>query len=463
MRNMDMKANIRALALALLLLMALAGCGGASGKGAPAATPAQTPAQTPASPAPILPEDIAAPEGSSTEDEAIHVSTAGEFLEAIAPGAVIELAPGVYNLTEYLHEASDHISDYVKKGFTDGWQAEIYEVEGLTISGEKSGKIEIVAEPRYSDVLCFNGCSDVKIENVTFGHTIEQGNCQGAVLEFDDCRNVELDDLDLYGCGTYGVTADNTSGLALKNCIIRDCSYGIIDLTSCGDAVLEGCTLRDNGGFDMLSLNSAAVLFDGCAFTGNSGDSFLPSHNYPESGSSVRFESCTFGRWESLRLKEEMKDFGSDVTVTGDCGWSDAVAPFNDSNSEGNVFERAALDTTRLKVASFDAQVLTADEYYILYEIVNENSGEVSFETSDDVRFLTFEEDGRGCFWTDNEKGRPFRYEVDSAYSCAISFDDGGRASFGLYVDQGGALPTVSEETHIWLALYLDDETLWFY
>jgi len=78
------------------------------------------------------------------------------------------------------------------------------------------------------------------------------------------------------------------------------------------------------------------------------------------------------------------------------------------------------------------------------------------------VRFLTFEEDGRGCFWTDNEKGRPFNYEMDSAYSCAISFDDGGKASFGLYADQGGALPD-SKEGSIWLALYLEDEVLWCY
>lgn len=463
LRRMNKKLSIRAIALALLLLAALAGCGGTSEQGAPAATLSQTPTQTPASAAPIPPEAPVSPEESTTESEAIHVSTAGGLLEAIAPGAVIELAPGTYNLTEYLREASDHISDYAVRSFTDGWQAEIDSVEGLTLRGAEGGKIEVVTEPRYSDVLHFNDCTDITIENITFGHTIEQGNCQGAVLAFDDCRDIHLDGLDLYGCGTYGVAADNTSGLALKNCIIRDCSYGIIDLSSCGDAVLDGCTFRDNGGFDMLSLNNAAALFRGCTFAGNSGDSFLPSYNYPKSECSVRFENCSFGQWESLRLKEEMKDFGSDVTATEDCSWSDATAPFDSSESQENASEWAALDTTRLKVASFDAKVLSADEYYILYEIVNKTSGEVSFETSDDVRFLTFEENGRGCFWTDNEKGRPFRYEMDSAYSCAISFDDGGKASFGLYVDQGGALPTISEENHIWLALYLNDETLWFY
>lgn len=447
MRNMDKKLNICAFVLALFLLVPLAGCGVASDKEEPAGTPGQT-----ATPAPTLPESPTPPEESVVKEEVIYVSTAGEFLEAIAPDVVIELAPGTYNLTEYLREASDNVSDYVARGFTDGWQAEIHEVERLTIRGAKDGKVEVVSEPRYSDVLYFNDCSDIVIENITFGHTIEQGNCEGAVLAFDYCRKISLDSLDLYGCGTYGVVADHTVGIALKDCIIRECSYGIVDLI-CSDTIFEGCTFRDNRGFDMLSLSGSFAHFEGCSFTGNEGDNFLPAYYHSDSESGARFERCTFGSWESQRLNEELKDNGSFV-VGEDCQL-EAV-----ESEEDGAF--SALDTTRLKVASFDAKVLTADEYYILYEIVNTKSGEMSFETGDDVRFLTFEEDGRGCFWTDNEKGRPFNYEMDSAYSCAISFDDGGKASFGLYADQGGALPD-SEEGTIWLALYLEDEVLWCY
>ena len=225
---MDKKLNICAFALALLLLVPLAGCGGVSNKGEPAGTPGQTSAASapilPESPtpAPIQPEPPAPPEESVAEDEAIHVSTAGEFLEAIAPDVVIELAPGTYNLTEYLREAPDNVSNYVVRGFTDGWQAEIREVDSLTIRGAKDGKVEVVAEPRYSDVLYFNDCSDISIENITFGHTPEQGTCEGAVLAFDYCQNIRLDSLDLYGCGTYGVTANHTVGIALRDCIIRE-------------------------------------------------------------------------------------------------------------------------------------------------------------------------------------------------------------------------------------------------
>ena len=712
---MDKKLNICAFVLALLLLVSLAGCGKTSDKAEPAGTPGQTsttplPGHTtatptpiltePTTPTPILIEPTSLPEESVAMDEAILVSTAGEFLEAIAPGVVIELAPGTYNLTEYLREASDTVSDYVARGFNDGWQAEIRKVENLTIRGSKGGKVEVVAEPRYADVLYFSNCSDIAIENITFGHTIEQGNCEGAVLTFDYCHKISLDSLDLYGCGTYGVAADHTVGIALKNCIIRECSYGIVDLRLCSDAVFEGCTFRDNGGFNMLSLSGSFARFEGCSFTGNEGDNFLPAYYYRGSESGARFERCTFGRWESQRLNEELKDHGnfvigkdcqfevvagkrivhvsnmeqmieniapdtqillapgrynlsdtltalyaregghfnesrefvrideaydglelvitgvsglsiasesgsatdteivtdprhanvlrfencsdigmmdltmghsdtgncagnvlyfiqcSDIVLSGldlygcgvygistsgcalltcfgctirdcesgalelydaqgrqlflncvmtgsgsggyfyvgdnsdgefyfyrctfgeresnslafnewitteDCSWSE-ITEYPDysgeSQEDGTTF--GALDTTRLKVAPFDAKVLTADEYYILYEIVNRESGEVSFETGDDVRSLTFEEDGRGCFWTDNEKGRPFNYEMDSTYSCVISFDDGGKASFCLYTDQGGALPD-SEEGSIWLALSLEDEVLWFY
>lgn len=692
---MNKKLKICVVGLALLLLVSLVGCGVASDKGEPTGTTEETSSV----PAPILPETSNPPEEFVAEDEAIYVSTAGEFLEAIAPGAVIELAPGTYNLTEYLREASDTVSDYVARGFTGGWQAEIHEVERLTIRGAKDGKVEVVAEPRYSDVIYFNDCSDITIENITFGHTIEQGNCEGAVLAFDYCQNISLDGLDLYGCGTFGVEADHTVGIELKNCIIRECSYGIVDLCLCSDIVFEGCDFSNNRGFDMLSFRGSFAYFEDCFFNGNEGDNFLPAYYNRGSESGARFERCTFGRWESQHLNEELKnrgsfvigkdcqfevvagkrivhvsnmeqmieniapdtqillapgrynlsdtlttlyaregghfneshefvyideaydglelvitgvsglsiasesgsvadteivtdpryanvlrfencsDFGmmdltmghsdtgdcagdvlyfnqcSDIVLSGmdlygcgvygigtsecarlacfdstirdckngsleldnaqnrqiflncvmtgsgsggyfyaddssagefyfyrctfgeresnslafndritaeDCSWSE-ITEYPDyseeSQEDGAYF---VLDTTRLKVASFDAQVLTAEEYYILYEIVNKTSGEVSFETSDDVRFLTFEEDGRGCFWTDNEKGRPFNYEMDSAYSCAISFDDGDKASLGLYADQGGALPD-SKEGFIWLALYLGDEVLWCY
>jgi len=172
-----------------------------------------------------------------------------------------------------------------------------------------------VAEPRYADVLSFHDCSDLTIENVTLGHTVEQGSCEGAVLEFNNCRNVTLDGLDLYGCGTYGVAAHRTVGITLADSVIRECSYGILDLSLCSGVLAKDCTFRDNDGYDLLSLYTSYAVFDGCSFTGNAGSRLLPYHG---DDSGARFDRCDFGSWESRQLNEELKGRGGYV-IGGDC------------------------------------------------------------------------------------------------------------------------------------------------
>ncbi len=419
-----------ALLIAFIMVFSFAACGGGTAAPAPAPEP---------------------------EDTAIHVNTAIDLLNAIAPGAEIEIEPGTYNLTEAMRDAPDYISEYVYSTFNDGFQADIMDVNGLVIRGSKEGKVELVAEPRYCDVLCFKNCSDITLENITLGHTIEPGHCEGSVIELDDCQNITLNDLDLYGCGTYGVAANVVSVLDLNNCTIHDCTYGIIDLIECSDVAMKDCTLRDNRGYDMLSMNNAFITCEGCTFTGNTGDTFLPSY-YSQNNVGGRFYACTFGPWESERVSVESKALENFV-LGNDC----KLDLSNIEDDQDTSFEYVPIDTSKMKIASFDKQVLMSEEYYILYQMSEKKTGKVEYETSDDVRFMSFFNEEQGNFWIDTEKGRPFTYTLDSQYSGQITFEDGEKASFGLYVDLGGALPRISEEGHIWLALYLGDLTYWFY
>ncbi|MBO4915743.1 MAG: right-handed parallel beta-helix repeat-containing protein, partial [Oscillospiraceae bacterium] len=292
------RTHICALLLTLAMLASLAGCSGASGKAGPAA---EAPAQESAAPASAAAEPATAAEPepateAEPDNETIRVATVGEFLNAIAPGAVIELAPGVYNLTEYLNGVSVSVSDYVGRSFcSDGWQAEIIRVDGLTIRGADGG-VEVVAEPRHADVLFFNACSDITIENITFGHTVEKGNCSGAVLEYDRCRDVTLNGLDLYGCGTYGVSADHTTGITLSDSTIRDCSYGIVSLMTCAGVTAKDCTFKNNNGYDLINLLNSFALFDGCTFVGNEGDELLHASAWygDDSGARLRDIASAF-------------------------------------------------------------------------------------------------------------------------------------------------------------------------
>jgi len=371
----------------------------------------------------------------------VHVSNMEQMIENIAPDTQILLAPGRYNLSDtltalYAREGGhfNESREFVRIDEEyDGPELVITGVSGLSIASESgsAADTEIVTDPRHANVLRFENCSDIGMMDLTMGHS-DTGDCAGDVLNFSQCSDIVLSGLDLYGCGVYGIGTGECAFLTCFDSTIRDCENGALEL------------------YDAQSRQ----MFLNCVMTGSGSGGYFSAND--GSDGEFYFYRCTFGEGESNSLA-----FNDWITAE-DCSWSEITGYpdySGESEEEGALF---ALDTTRLEVAPFDATVLTADEYYILYQIVNGNSGEVSFETSDDVRSLTFEEGGRGCFWTDNEKGRPFNYVMDSAYSCAISFDDGGKASFGLYADQGGALPD-SEEGSIWLALYLEDEVLWFY
>ncbi|MBO4915159.1 MAG: hypothetical protein J5449_08125, partial [Oscillospiraceae bacterium] len=147
------------------------------------------------------------------------------------------------------------------------------------------------------------------------------------------------------------------------------------------------------------------------------------------------------------------------ITVE-DCGWSEITA-FPELSWEFDENAPVALDTTRVKTAPFDAAVLADAHFFICYETVNRQSGDVTFESAA-MKLLVFEKGGEGYLLDDGGAQRSFSYAMDSDYSCVLRFDDGGEGTLGLCADQGGALPG-SEEGSLWLQLYLGDKVLWFY
>ena len=88
--------------------------------------------------------------------------------------------------------------------------------------------------------------------------------------------------------------------------------------------------------------------------------SLTTAYYHSDSESGARFERCTFGRWESQRLNEELTDHESFV-FEDDCQFETEITEYPDYSGESQEDVFFALDTTRLKVAPFDAKVLTAD------------------------------------------------------------------------------------------------------
>lgn len=211
------------------------------------------------------------------------------FLDALKDNTTILLPEGTrLNLSKVLGKAScfkgegrayeGYVEPHMQSGeptlvsesVFDGHQLTVVNLRNVTISG--SDDCYIVVDPAYAYVLNFVQCENIRIENVTMGHTAE-GYCTGGVVGMYRCSGMEIDSCDLYGCGAYGLVADTTQDVTMTRTIIRDCSYGIMQLFGCSGATFSECSFYRNREFSMVTVDGSCsdVVFEECRFFENHG------------------------------------------------------------------------------------------------------------------------------------------------------------------------------------------------
>lgn len=242
----------KTIALALAVLLLFSGCGMVMGpEAARVSEPeidtlsAELPPMAPGEEASGEQEVILvdAPAGGET----VTVSTVDEFLAAIAPNNTIILEPGEYILSDAETYSKDLQGGYYtwRNDYGDGYELQIHDLSNLTILG--GGEATICTEPRGVEVLAFVGCYDIEITGTVVGHTEMPAVCQGGVLYFNSCEDVTVTECGLYGCGTWGITAENSRNIHAVDTDIYDCSYGAVQLRSSQNFRLEGGSVYDCG------------------------------------------------------------------------------------------------------------------------------------------------------------------------------------------------------------------------
>lgn len=179
----------------------------------------------------------------------VTVTTADEFLAAIAPNTEIILNTDMIDLSEATGYGKTSGEYYYWDEAYDGPEFRISGVSNLTIrgSGENHGVNVISSVPRYAYVILFENCSNIHTVGFTAGHTKEPGYCAGGVLGFQNCQDILVEDCGLFGCGTLGVMGNCSKNMQIINCDIYECSVGGVELTNCDDVNVDGCTFRDLG------------------------------------------------------------------------------------------------------------------------------------------------------------------------------------------------------------------------
>ena len=195
---------------------------------------------------------------------------------------------------------------------SDGVELHIAYMKNLTIEGEGLARPVIQVRPRYTYILSFDHCENITVRNLEMGHT-DEGYCTGGVLSFTDCKGVEVDNCDMYGCGTEGITATDCENLQCEGSIIRDCSYSIMTLTNVkGKINFSECNFLRNREFSLVNAdaNCSKLNFIKCLFKDNQGPLF-----------SVRgygvLDHCTIIHNFSLGTIDEFENRGSQILQDG--------------------------------------------------------------------------------------------------------------------------------------------------
>jgi hypothetical protein len=205
--------------------------------------------------------------GPESKADLREVATAAELIAAIGSNRTLRLKPGTYVLSDVPDGFTEHV---VWSSVFDGKTITVKGVKGLTITGPKDRSAKLVVKPRYAFVLEFKNCAKIRLENLVLGHAPEKGSCVRGVLGLSNAREMTLENCDLYGCGTEGLTLTGVTGFVFAKGRVRDCAYGIMTLKDCRKASFADSEFTGNKRFWGVRVRHCeGVSFKRCRFAKN--------------------------------------------------------------------------------------------------------------------------------------------------------------------------------------------------
>lgn len=196
----------------------------------------------------------------------VSVSSSKELIQNIAPNTKIILKSGDYNLLE--PKVLDNKYVQYNQVF-DGYEIQIKDINNLTIEAEQGAKVNLLIDPRYAYVMHFTNSNNINISGVVAGHYPDKGECVGGVFKFENCKDIKIDNSDLFGCGTEGLTLDNVDRLQFINSTIRDCSYGIMTVKNSSNLNFSNSTFKDNEKYHLINIFHSDANFEKCNIINN--------------------------------------------------------------------------------------------------------------------------------------------------------------------------------------------------
>ena len=242
----------------------------------------------------------------SKRSKTVEVATAEELVKGIAPDTCITLKAGIYDLSTVVGVENPYVY----------WQDDVYgskektlvisRVDGLTLQAAPDADVEIVTPWSFAWVLTFSNCSDVSLIGITAGHSLTyEYQCDAGVVEFENSRNISIDDCLFYGSGSIGISLKTCNKTQITDTTVTDCSLRAVGISRSQGIVFTGCKFVDNRAYGcvVLGYSSSAEFFD-CEISGNKNLAW----DLIEFNDDVLFERCVF-RDNALAEGRESAEF----------------------------------------------------------------------------------------------------------------------------------------------------------
>jgi polygalacturonase len=196
----------------------------------------------------------------------VRVRNGRELAQAIGSDRLVVLAEGEYRVSEAAQAANPAVS---WEPVFDGLQLVVTGVRHLTLRGEKGANL--LASPRYAYTLVFRDCHELRLQDLTLGHT-EAGECVGGVLRLEGCSGVLIEDCQLFGSGVVGLDLEGCTAVTVLRSTIRDCTSGALSAAGVQNLLLDRVDMQGNQSRPLIWIDSSRkVLLDSCRIEGNTG------------------------------------------------------------------------------------------------------------------------------------------------------------------------------------------------
>lgn len=378
--------------------------------------------------------------------ETVRVSDALELLNSLQNNRKIVLEAGTYDFSK--------INDYEMNNerVSKEWGRYIISnVYNLCIEAAEGAEVMLSVDDPYSPVIDFDTCGNITVRGVTAGHNVEPGYCSGSVFEFDNCSGMKVEKCNLFGSGTYGISAMNCSNLEVNDTDIYECTYGLLDLNSVYSAVFKNCILRDSSDMSMICLySSSGIMFEDCEFKNNRIDPEYSTCYFVEMTdySDVTFNRCTF-KDNQYNVFANSKAKMNACTVSDNGDMSNVEADIEEAASELRQRYKEACEEQKQIDLKFEAGNMdqpamnqTAFEEYNLWDkLINDVWAYLKNTLDEDTMESLTEEQ---MIWIEEKE--------DSAKSAAAGYEGGTMQPMVEYQD---AARSTKERTEYLLDRYV--------